>query len=261
MRVALSRAGMSEIPADSGIHVQGDDIQKILFAIDVTTSELLLAKELDCDLVITHHPIGDALISFHKVVQRHYDFLVEHGVSSRVAEEAVKQLVDRVEVRSHPANYTHLISVARQLELPLMNIHLPLDEIGRLVLSKTLQNFKISKVSDIIRAFESLTEFQKATTKISIRMGSYDNDAGKIALVFGAGTNGGYPVAKAYFDHGIDTVIYLHIDYEDLRKLREECKGNLIVLGHMAGDSVGINVFLKELRSKEVEAITIGVIE
>ena len=50
---------------------------------------------------------------------------------------------------------------------------------------------------------------------------------GRWALVVAAGTNGGYHVAKAYFDHGISTVIYLHVDYGDLTKMREEkLKGN-----------------------------------
>jgi len=38
----------------------------------------------------------------------------------------------------------------------------------------------------------------------------------------GALTNGGYPVAKACFAHGVDTVVYIHIDYGELQRLRAE---------------------------------------
>ncbi len=261
MHVALSKAGMKEIPADSGIHVSGKNLRKVLFSLDVTNSELLLAKSLGCDLVIAHHPLGDASINFPKVLWRHLDFLLEHGVPKPVAEEAVKQLVERIEVRGHPANYLHVVSAARAMGMPLMNIHLPLDQIGRQVLLDTLQKAKIRTVKDVIQAFAALPEFRKASTRVALRMGSEENQAGNIALVFAAGTNGGYPVARAYFDHGVDSIIYLHIDYEELRKLRENSRGNLIVLGHVAGDSIGINVFLRELRVRGLEAITIGVIE
>jgi putative NIF3 family GTP cyclohydrolase 1 type 2 len=261
MQIALARAGMNEVPPDSGIFVPSEDVEKVLFAIDVGTAELALAKELGCDLVIAHHPIGEALISFSKVVRRHFDFMIEHGVPRGTAEEAVRQLMERVEIRNHPANYMHTVRAARLLEMPLMNIHQPIDEITRQALLNKLRNSKTRKVGDIVRAFEELPEFKAAATKISVRVGSEENEAGRIALVFGAGTNGGYPVAKAYFDNGIGTVIYLHVDYDDVRRLREDGKGNLIVLGHMAGDSIGINVFNNELRSRGLEVTALDVIE
>ncbi len=261
MQIALARAGMKEIPPDSGIFVPGQSIKKIFFAIDVGVPELSLARELGCDLVIAHHPIGEALISFSKVVHRHFDFMIEHGVPRGTAEDAARQLVERVEIRNHPANYKHTVGAARLLGMPLMNIHQPLDEITRQLLMNKLKNSKTRRVGDIVEALEELPEFRIAATKISVRVGSEANEAGKVALVFGAGTNGGYPVAKAYFDNGIDTVIYLHIDYEDVRRLREEGKGNLIVLGHMAGDSIGINVFNKELRSRGLEVVALDVLE
>ena len=261
MHVALSKAGMKEIPADSGIHVSGKNLRKVLFSLDVTNSELLLAKSLGCDLVIAHHPLGDASINFPKVLWRHLDFLLEHGVPKPVAEEAVKQLVERIEVRGHPANYLHVVSAARAMGMPLMNIHLPLDQIGRQVLLDTVKKARIRTVKDLIQSFEAIPEFANASTRIALRMGSEQNEPGKIALVFAAGTNGGYPVAKAYFDHGIDTVIYLHIDYDELRRLRENSRGNLIVLGHIAGDSIGINMFLRELRNNGLEVVTVGIIE
>ena len=60
-------------------------------------------------------------------------------------------------------------------------------------------------------------------------------ESGRWALVVAAGTNGGYPIAKLYFQHGIDTVIYLHIDYNDVLKMQDEqLHGNLVILGHLS---------------------------
>jgi hypothetical protein len=76
-----------------------------------------------------------------------------------------------------------------------------------------------------------------------------------------AGTNGGYPIAKLYFQHGIDTVIYLHIDYGDILKLQEEqLRGNLVIMGHLAGDSIGLNALADKLEEQGIETVRLGII-
>ena len=40
----------------------------------------------------------------------------------------------------------------------------------------------------------------------------------------------------------------------------EKLKGNLIVLGHLAGDSIGLNALANKLEDKNIEVIKIGVI-
>jgi hypothetical protein len=68
-------------------------------------------------------------------------------------------------------------------------------------------------------------------------------------------------VARAYFDHGISTVIYLHVDYGDLTKMREEkLKGNLVVLGHLAGDSVGLNGLADRLEDIGLATVRLGIL-
>jgi hypothetical protein len=84
MKVGLELAGWKKMPADSAVHVKGRNIKKVLIAIDVGTAELMLARQLGCDAVIAHHPIGTASVNFYKVFDRHVDFMVEHGVPKRL---------------------------------------------------------------------------------------------------------------------------------------------------------------------------------
>jgi putative NIF3 family GTP cyclohydrolase 1 type 2 len=91
--------------------------------------------------------------------------------------------------------------------------------------------------------------------------GSSNNRTGRWALVVAAGTNGGYPIAKIYFQHGIDTVIYLHIDYNEVIKMQnEQVHGNLIILGHLAGDSIGLNALADKLEETGIETVRVGII-
>jgi len=45
-----------------------------------------------------------------------------------------------------------------------------------------------------------------------------------------------------------------------LEKLRAENMGNLIVTGHIASDSVGINPFIHELEEASISVATVGVV-
>src|SRR5947208_145592 len=115
----------------------------------------------------------------------------------------------------------HLASMARMIGIGLMCIHNPCDEIGRRLMEEALraQLPEKPRVRDAVAVLESMPEFRSALTRIVVRMGTTDHPLGKWAVHHGAGTNGGVPVARAAFDHGIDTVFYIHIDAGALRRL------------------------------------------
>jgi putative NIF3 family GTP cyclohydrolase 1 type 2 len=58
IKVAVEACGLEEVPADSGVIVDGDNIHKVLFGVDMEAAEILIARELGYDGVITHHPKG-----------------------------------------------------------------------------------------------------------------------------------------------------------------------------------------------------------
>lgn len=262
MDLALNLADMKDIPADTAIHVAGKNIRKVLISIDVDVAELMLAKNLGCDAVIAHHPIGEASINFHLVFDRHVDYMLEHGIPRQIAEEAVTKLKKRVALRTHTTIYTHTVAAAEKIGMPLVNIHLPCDELMRRRILAQLKSSKIENVSDIKSSVEQIPEFRKSATEVQVPYGDPTSKAGRYALVVAAGTNGGYPVAKAYFEHGISTVIYLHVNSEDLAKLKEEkVSGNLVILGHLAGDSVGLNQLADALERKGIEVVKLGILD
>lgn len=261
MKVGLELAGWKKLPADSAVHVRGKNIKKVMIAVDVGTAELMLARSLGCDAVIAHHPIGVASINFFRVFDRHVEYMLEHGVPRRIARSAVNKLKERVETRTHADIYDDVVGAARLMKMPLVNIHQPCDEYMRQVILKAIKAGRTEYVSDIIDSVAKIPEFRRSATKVRVRLGSEKSKSGNWALVVAAGTNGGYQVAKAYFDHGVSTVIYLHVDYGDLTKLREEkSAGNLVVLGHLAGDSVGLNGLADRLEAAGVETVRLGIL-
>src|SRR5919206_5115204 len=105
MKIGLDLANWKKIPLDSAIHVKGKNIKKVLLTIDVTVAELILAKSIQCDAVIGHHPIGTAALNFHRVFDRHIDYMMEHNIPKDIAEYAVKKLKSKAELRAHANIY------------------------------------------------------------------------------------------------------------------------------------------------------------
>ena len=263
MELALTLVGLKDVPEDSAIYVKGDAIRKVLFGIDAGVSELLIAKRLGYDAVIAHHPQGGtAAINFYQVFKRHVPQMIAVGIPRKEAENAVRKKMRQLEVEAHTRNYCHTIAVAKLLKMPYMNIHTPLDEMGRRLMAQKIASCagRDSTVQDVVSALKELPEFRNATTDIKIRLGAADNPAGNVVVSHGAGTNGGYEVAKTYFEHGVGTVIYIHISSGDLERLKAETQGNLVVTGHIASDSVGINPLIQELEERNVSVTQIGIV-
>jgi putative NIF3 family GTP cyclohydrolase 1 type 2 len=263
MKLSLKLVDLKEVPEDSAIYVSGTNIRKILFGIDAGVPELLLAKQLGYDAVIAHHPAGGkAIINFHQVFKRHIQQMVDAGIPRTKAEKTVKRKLEQLEEDAQTRNYDHSVDVARLLRMPYMNIHTPLDELGRRIMVKQVSRAisKNATVKTVVIELRKLSEFKNALTEIKISVGKAENLAGKVVVSHGAGTNGGYEVAKTYFEHGIGTVIYIHVSTADLEKLKSEGKGNLVVTGHIASDSVGINPFIHELEKNGILVTPVGVV-
>lgn len=257
MKTALRLAHFNRIPADSEIHVTGRKLRRVLVAIDVGIGELLLAQNLNCDGVIAHHPAGGkAQLEGYKVFLRHIDQMRAAGVPANVAKDAVKNKYRVLDIQHHPENYDQTPSAAKKLGIPLISIHSPCDEIGRRMMVQAVKGLdKDATVRQLVSRIGEFPEFRGAETRIEVRLGSPNRKAGKVAISHACYTNGGYDVAKAYFQHGISTLSYIHISEPDLTKLASESFANLVVLGHIASDWLGINRFLSEIEKQGVETI------
>lgn len=261
MNLALAMVQMEKVPPDSAIHVQGKDIHRVLFAIDVSQAELLYAKEKGFDCVIGHHPRGLAQARYYDILQKQISLLEALGVPKEEAVEATKTLRETFFLNSHRANWEEVVRIAEKLPMPFLNIHNPLDELGRrLMAAKIAERQRPGwKIGDLLSALQEFEEIRKAPLGPYLAMGDLDNDVGKVAVFHGTGTNGGYGAAHALFKNGYQTVLYIHIDSSDLEKLRKEDRGNLIISGHIASDMIGINPYLQELekRGLTVEKLSI----
>jgi len=263
MKIALNFSGLTEIPPDSGVHLRGDKIQRILAIIDCGVDDLLLARVLRCDAVITHHPEWTASLHGWTLIARQIDQMVECGVPVAKAEAAIQRRMHSVELNTHPRNYGRVLQAAKLLNLAFLNVHLPCDIISRRIISEQMARFQDAEsratVADVIAVLQEIPEQTVAATEPKIRLGGPDRLAGRVAVAMAGYTNGGVDVLRAYFEAGVGTVLMMHFPEADLKEAREQrLAGNLVITGHMASDSIGINVYLDELERRGLDVIRAG---
>ncbi|MGI6357663.1 MAG: hypothetical protein ACOX2K_03030 [Bacillota bacterium] len=267
MQLALDLAGLKEVPADSAVLVPGENIKKVLVGVDMGTAEMLLAKQLGCDCVIGHHPVGGSTRSdFTRVMQRQIERMMDAGIPINQAQKALAKKVGQVERARHAGNYDQASSAARLLGMPLVSIHTPTDILAERAVQKHIDQAigdnKYATLQDIIDALMEIPEYQKTLSGPVIRVGKSTDYAGKPFVIMAGGTNGGVDVLKAYFAAGVGTTISMHMPEDVINAIKEQNIGNVIVAGHMASDSIGINQLLSALEEKGVEVVRMsGVID
>ncbi|WP_418791633.1 hypothetical protein [Phosphitispora sp. TUW77] len=267
LHIALKLAGLQDTPADSGVVVAGENIRKIAFGVDIEVAELLLARELGVDAVITHHPKGGLpMVEFHNVMSNQIDRMVTAGVPINKAQKALHERMEEVSRSHHVANYDRVMSAARLMKMPFIVIHTPADILAENLvqehLDKCLGNTGKAVVKDVVEALEQLPEYRNTLAKPIIRVGRESDYAGRVFVTMAGGTSGGANVIRAYFEAGVGTLVVMHMPDDAIKAVKEQNIGNVVVAGHMASDSVGINQLICELKKKGLQVLRMsGVIE
>jgi hypothetical protein len=261
MDLALQMSGLKDVPTDSGIWLPGKNVRRALFGLDITTAELQIAAQRGFDLVIAHHP-PEATRAAWRCFLRHLDMMEAAGIPRAEAEATVADDVEGMQLRAHARNLDHTVSVAQLIGMPFMNVHTPLDEIGRKRMQDKMDELQArspkATLGDVLTALQQFDEVRRAPLAPFIACGAEDRPAGKVVVAHGALDIPNYAMLSAYFAHGVDTILVLRVDQKDLARLRQANNGALVVVGHNAGDSVGIVPFVTALRQQGLDIVTIS---
>jgi putative NIF3 family GTP cyclohydrolase 1 type 2 len=260
MAIANRLARCAQTPADSQVYLDGD-VRRVFVGIDVDLGELLLARTLGADGVIAHHPIGSrARLGLATVIERHQAQMEAEGIPAEVAHEMTLARQRPVAHALHTTNYDRVVAAARQLGIPLMNIHLAADIIGRqyfIDFVGRVVDGRAPTVGSLIGELKTIPEMEASLVQPELWLGRAENPVGRWIVQMAAGTNGGAPVYRTYYEHGIHTILAMHIDDRDLRELEQlqHPGANLVITGHMPSDSIGMNRVIDALERQGLEVI------
>jgi len=256
MDSALKLAGLDTMPTDCGIAVEGDNIKRVLMGVDMDTPELLLAKELGYDCVVTHHP-RNTNINKLDLMDTHIRKLAELGFPRNHSQKLLASRKEELDYNGHVSNSRRSESAAKLLNMPFVSLHTPADIISEGVVQKHLDekfaDKPETKLHEVLDALEEISEYKNSARKPVIRVGGKDSYAGKIYVLMSGLTGPGADILKAYFDAGVGTLIMMHIPEKDAKLVKEHKVGNVIIAGHMSSDSIGLNKIADVWREKGVE--------
>jgi putative NIF3 family GTP cyclohydrolase 1 type 2 len=239
---------------------QDKPIKKILVGIDIDSAEVLLAKAIgDIDLIISHHPLGKALATLSEVMELQCDVLNQYGVPINVAEGLMREKISEVARGLNKVNHQKTVDAARILGFNLMCLHTACDNLAAKFLKEKVEKAKnITTLEDLLNLLKEIPEYKEAV-KIGagpkIFVGNKENRCGKIAITeITGGTEGSPKLYEKMAIAGIGTIIGMHID-EEHKKEAESANINVVIVGHMSSDSLGMNLFLDKLEKKGVKIV------
>ena len=238
------------------------DVNSVMWGIDIGTGEVLLADRLrekgrDISALVAHHPIGTARSRFPEVMSIQADMFHNAGMPINVAEGILKPRVDEVLRNVLGSNYNQAVDAAKLLGIPLFNVHSPADNMVQDYLEVLFSEKVPYRLSDITDTLLTEPEFRSAARCNDgprIMVGSKDDRCGRVVFKMTGGTSGPKEMYQKLADAGVGTVVGMHFPeshYEEARKANV----NLIISGHMASDSLGINLISDVWEREGIEVI------
>lgn len=232
-------------------------IKRILVGIDVEAPELLLLDQLNkkgkkIDLAMSHHPEGVALAGLPEVMDIHSEVLKDAGVSISVAESLMAERIAEVKRKVSPANHMRAVDVARLLNVAFMSCHTVADNHVASYLNALMKRENPDTLEDVIAILKAIPEYADALKHKAgprIILGESKRQAGKIFVDMTGGTEGSKDVFSKLAQAGIGTIIGMHLSEDHFRKVRAE-RINVVIAGHIASDSLGLNLLLDKLQKK-----------
>lgn len=233
------------------------EVKSIMVGIDMEVGELVLADRIRekrrLDLVLAHHPEGRALTNFYDVMWMQVDILHRVGVPITVAEGMLKDRVKEVSRRILPVNHTRAQDAARLLDIPFLCVHTPGDNLVTRFLQSAMDKGSPETVREILDLLMELPEYRHFSA-LGVRplvvAGAEKNRAGKVMVEMTGGTEGSKEAFEKLSRTEVGTIVGMHMTENHIKEA-EKHHLNVVIAGHMASDTMGINLFLDEVDKLE----------
>ncbi|MCX6800294.1 MAG: NGG1p interacting factor NIF3, partial [Candidatus Falkowbacteria bacterium] len=185
------------------------------------------------------------MADLHSVMGLQAEVLAGYGVPINIAESVLAPRINEVSRGIAPINHDRSVDFARLLGIDFMCIHTPCDNLGAMFIEKLINEKKPVYVEDVLDILNAIPEFIKATEINAgprLFAGSGENSCGKVAVSeWTGGTEGAKQIYEKMAQAGIGTIIGMHMS-ESHKELAEKAHINVVIAGHIAADSLGINL-------------------
>lgn len=236
------------------------EAERFMWGIDISPGEILLADRLKekgqvISSVVGHHPVGRSKTPFPEVMWMQTTMYHEMGIPINVSEGMMKSRMDEISRNVLGSNYNQSVDAAKLLGIPMFNIHSPADNMVQRHLDNLFEKSQPKYIEDIIELLMKEPECQQASKyndPPKIILGGKKSQCGKIVTKMTGGTSGPKEIYEKMAQAGVGTVVGMHFPENHV----DECKKyhiNMVIAGHMASDSLGINMICDVWEKKGIE--------
>lgn len=239
------------------------DIKNLYVSIDADTAEVLLVHELiksglDIDGMISHHPSGKAYYLLPGVVEIQRDNWVKFGVKKSIADKILEKMIFEESIESK-GNQMEIENACMKLNIPYMCIHTPIDNIVQNYFESLFMHKNNLTYPEAVEIVNNVPECIISSSNgdkpfIVNNPDKYNDPIGK----FMVDMTGGVDPPDEIFMHlkkaGVDTLIGMHYGVDNIKAILKNGI-SAIICGHMACDSLGMNIFCDIIEKSGVNII------
>jgi hypothetical protein len=239
------------------------EIRNLYVSIDTDTAEVLLVKELinsglNIDGILSHHPVGKGYYLLPGVIEIQRDNWIKFGVGKVIADKLLKKMVFEETIETK-GNQLGTENACRKLNIPLMCIHTPIDNIIQNFFERLFaykNNLSLDEALEIVKKIPECSQSALNGDAPFIVNGEDSNSKsiGKIMVDMTGGVDPPDEIFLQLKKAGIETIIGMHYGIDNINAM---IKSNIsaLVCGHLACDSVGLNIFCDSLEKNSVNII------
>ena len=234
------------------------DVRSIMVGVDMEGPELLVADRLNekgkyVDLVMAHHPEGRAYANFYDVMHLQEAAFAKLGVPLEVGKELLKERIGEVGRAVSGANHMRSVDIAKLLDIPYICVHTPADNHVTNYLQGIFDRRKLNTLNDALSILKAIPEYTDALKKHAgpnILIGEGKKKCGKVFVDMTGGTEGPKRIFSRLSQAGVGTIVAMHLSEEHFKQAKAEFI-NVIIAGHIASDTLGLNLLLDALVKKD----------
>ncbi len=248
-------------PDSKIINYRGIEIKSVYIGIDIGVGELLLIDRLKdkgygIDAVISHHPMAEAGYRMAEVADIQKHNWIKYGVDKKSAENLIKKIKWESLMETREKNLLRAENAAEYLDIPLFCIHTAIDNLTQKYFEDLLAKNKGKKLQDLFKIISNIKECKLADKKGD---GPFllDNELkNNYVNNFLVDMTGGLdPPSEIFYylkEKMVDTIIGMHYSLDNIKEIKDN-KIAGIITGHMASDSIGLNIYCDKLESKGIK--------
>lgn len=238
------------------------EVNRILVGVDMEVGEVLLADALTrngrkVDAIVSHHPEGSALANLHMVMYLQADVWNRFGVPIHIGDSLIGKRAQEIMRHFMPVNHQRGLDAARILGYAFMSMHTVADNCVTSFLQKKFDEEKPHRVKDVIKLLLDIPEYREAKklgAGPTVITGSEERRAGKVMVDMTGGTEGPKEAVEKLSQAGVGTIVCMHM-VDEIREVAEKNHLNVVIAGHIASDSIGMNLILDEYEKRGVDIV------